>query len=168
MTVRLAQVADAPAIAHVHIAAWRGAYAGLFPQSYLDALDVESWTQGWIRQLESAEDPHRAVLVGGDPLAGFAVVSPSRDDDAPDDVGELVAINLAPPAWGTGLGRALLEAATQHLRAVGFRRATLWVVAGNERAIRFYGIAGWTPDGTTKTADIGGATITEARYAREL
>jgi ribosomal protein S18 acetylase RimI-like enzyme len=42
---------------------------------------------------------------------------------------------------GLGLGRQLLEA------ALGSRAASLWVAAGNSRAIGFYRRFGFEPDG---------------------
>ena len=45
---------------------------------------------------------------------------------------------MHPDAQGLGLGRALLEAATERLRAAGHREATLWVFAANTGARGFY------------------------------
>lgn len=51
----------------------------------------------------------------------------------------------------------------------GFGSATtLWALDSNERARRFYELAGFAPDSTTKTETFAGATITEVRYRREL
>jgi len=77
-------------------------------------------------------------------------------------------LNLAPEAWGKGLGRALLEAATTKLRDLGYADAVLWVLDGNTRARRFYEAAGWYADGTAKREDVGGVVVTEVRYRREL
>jgi hypothetical protein len=41
------------------------------------------------------------------------------------------------------------------------------VLAGNERAERFYEAAGWERDGE-KTDDFQGATVTENRYRKQL
>ena len=51
--------------------------------------------------------------------------------------------------WGTGVGYALFEA------AVGDRAAYLWVLAANERAIRFYERQGFRLDGTEDEQDEG-------------
>ena len=40
VTIRRATVDDADAIATVHIASWRGAYAGIVPDAFLASLDV--------------------------------------------------------------------------------------------------------------------------------
>jgi RimJ/RimL family protein N-acetyltransferase len=104
------------------------------------------------------EDEHGEVV-------GVAHVGPDRQDQTR---GELWMINLAPAAWGQGYGRALLEAATDALRAQRFTEAVLWVLDGNARARRFYEAAGWYFDGTAKREDVGGAVITEVRYRRDL
>lgn len=39
MLIRRAGPTDAPALAALHVASWKGAYAGLLPQDYLDRLE---------------------------------------------------------------------------------------------------------------------------------
>ena len=50
----------------------------------------------------------------------------------------------------------------------GYASAVLWVLVTNERARRFYEIAGWSCDGTEKSEPFGPATLTETRYGRPL
>ena len=38
---RVPAVADAEAIARLHVASWREAYAGIVPQAILDAVDLD-------------------------------------------------------------------------------------------------------------------------------
>jgi hypothetical protein len=45
--VRPAVLQDAPAIAAVHVATWRDAYAGLLPDDFLDGLDVDQRAERW-------------------------------------------------------------------------------------------------------------------------
>jgi GNAT superfamily N-acetyltransferase len=101
-------------------------------------------------------------------IVGFASTSPSRDSDASLDTAELGAIYLDQSVVGRGIGRALLTRAMRDLREWGFRRATLWVLATNARARRFYEIAGWRPDGTEKAETLGGFEAREVRYAIDL
>jgi hypothetical protein len=44
----------------------------------------------------------------------------------------------------------------------------LWVLAGNERAIRFYERNGWIADGATQTETLHGAEVNEVLYRRAL
>ena len=84
------------------------------------------------------------------------------------DVGEIYAIYLLPQHWGGGAGRALMAAALAALTDTGFTRATLWVLAGNDRARRFYARGGWHPDGLTKRDESRGFPLDEMRYPRDL
>jgi GNAT superfamily N-acetyltransferase len=66
-------------------------------------------------------------------------------------------------AW-TGVGRALFAWAADDLRARDYRAITLWVLTTNTCARCFYEMAGWHPDGTTKTEDLNGLALSEVRY----
>lgn len=75
--------------------------------------------------------------------------------------------------WGTGRGRALLAAAEERLRGDGFDEAVLWVLAGNDRARRFYEAAGWAHDGSVRVDEVGPPgpgriAVDEARYRARL
>jgi RimJ/RimL family protein N-acetyltransferase len=170
--IRQATLEDAERIAEIHVRSWQGGYQGLMPQEYLDGLEPAQRLPFRIRALESADWSRGGCLVvarpGGE-LAGFADLGQTRDaDDAPARVGEVFAIYLAPDAWGQGLGRALMTAALGHLAEVGYQEATLWVLDTNERARRFYGAAGFAPDGAEKVDDVRGFAIREIRYRRPL
>lgn len=153
MTVRPAVVADAPAVASVHVQTWRAAYRGLVPDSVLDGLSVAARTSNW----ESAI-PRGGVWVGlvDDVVAGFVAVGPSREPDAEF---ELYAIYVLPSAWGTSLGYELARAALGDEQDV-----VLWVFDENPRARRFYERLGFRADGTVKTETVGGADLKEIRY----
>jgi hypothetical protein len=60
------------------------------------------------------------------------------------------------------VGRVLLIAARAALVASGFREAVLWVLAGNERAQRFYRADGWLPDGARREEDVWGSWPTRS------
>jgi GNAT superfamily N-acetyltransferase len=173
--VRRARPADAAGITAVHVRSWQGAYRGLLPQDYLDRLDpADPDRVDWRRRdLDQAgwTAGGTLVAVSDGRVAGFAHTGPTRDDDDAADparVGEVYAIYVLPEAWGTGLGRELMAAAAGELAAAGFESAALWVLESNARARRFYELAGWTADGSSKQADVAGATVTEVRYRRAL
>jgi GNAT superfamily N-acetyltransferase len=168
--IRSAGISDAAGIAAVHVDSWRGAYRGLLPDSVLDGLDVERRTAGWTSLL-AGPAPRSAVLVaensaGG--VTGFVHVAPTRDDDGGDGTGEITSIYARPSAWGTGTGRVLMAAAVAAARAAGFTALTLWVLRDNDRARRFYEVAGWTADGATKDDVVAGTPVTEVRYRRHI
>ena len=164
--VRPATSADADAIGRIQVETWTTAYAGLLPQGTIDAFDVAARQELWREGLSRAPRPGSATfvaLVDGD-VVGFATVGGSHSQEG---VGELYAIYVHPSRWGVGAGRALIERAEESLRESGFLQALLWVLAGNERAERFYEAAGWERDGE-KTHDFQGATVTENRYRKQL
>jgi len=165
--IRRAGLDDATAIAEVHVASWRGAYAELLPQSLLDALSVERRADQWRDQLA---DPEQTTLVAVDGLrgvVGLASVGESRDTDTDASTGELSAIYLHPSVWGVGLGRALHEAAVAAL-SHRYRAAKLWVLDSNTRAQVFYERQGWVADGAVKVDRRGDAVLNELRYHRAL
>jgi len=163
-TVRRATAADAPAMGRLHVRAWQAAYRGHMPDEYLDGLRAEERAAGWERSL-GRERPRGAVLVAerDGEVVGFAALGPSPD---PEGAGELFSINVDPDHWGTGAGRALLEATQEELARLGFGETVLWVLPANARARRFYERAGWTCDGTERTVDALGVTVPEVRYRR--
>lgn len=170
--IRRAVLADADAIGLVHVRSWQAAYRGKIPQDYLDGLDPVRRSRVW-RQIMEESDPSRGgVLVAvaeSVGITGFTNFGPSRDDDADLTVtGEVYAIYAAPDAWATGTGRALMGNAVEELARLGYTDAVLWVLDSNERARRFYALAGWEEDGASKTDGSRGFDITEVRYRRRL
>jgi ribosomal protein S18 acetylase RimI-like enzyme len=146
------------------VASWRGAYREHLPAELLDGLDDLQQAKLWRRRLRSSRSP---ALVADDDgaIVGFASVGPSRDDPA---LGELYTIYVLPERFGTGVGRELMRAALDRLCELGYAEATLWVIAGNERAERFYRAAGWSREDLFKTEDFGGTPVREVRYRRRL
>lgn len=170
-SVRPARPAEAGAIAQLRIATWRAAYGGMVGDDVLAALTVDDAD---VRQREERiRNPPAGVhtlvaTAADDEVVGFAVGGPSRDDDLEGDAGEVYAIYVSAPYWGTGIGRSLMGASMSALRREGFARVTLWVLEGNARARRFYEVAGLAPDGGRKLLERGTAPVPEIRYAGPL
>ena len=167
MPCRDARLEDAAAIAAAQVAAWRGAYHGLMPPAYLAALDANRARERWERWLRTG-GPVMVVEAHGE-VVGFCRYGASRDPDAGEVTGEVMAINLRPASWRQGLGRQLLLAAIGRLREAGFAEATLWVLRGNERARRFYQALGWQADGAERVeTELTGSPLHEVRYRLRL
>lgn len=149
MAVRRASVVDAEALAHLHLDVWDDAYTGLMAQQLLDdrreklAERVERW-----REVLGSGEESTYVAAGPDGLVGFASAGPGRDNDVDTEL-EVKALYVRAAHWGTGVGYALLR------EAIGDRAAYLWVLAGNERAVRFYERQGFRLDGTQDELDEG-------------
>ncbi len=174
MILRRARPVDAPAMAAVHVDSWQAAYLGLVPVSVLNALSVPSRTASWARILADGEarGSRAWVAVVDGRILGFVSAGPTRDADdrrgLVGKVGEVYAIYLAPTAWGRGLGGELLRTAEDDLCERGNKAATLWVLAGNTRARRFYEQCGYAADGGARNEEIGPATLPSVRYRRLL
>jgi GNAT superfamily N-acetyltransferase len=151
----------------VHVRSWQIAYRTLLPDDYLDQLRPEDRAQTYDFASVDPLAPRTIVAVEEGLIHGFATTAPSRETDLPGH-GELWALYVDPEQWGRGIGLALVSAARANLFALGFRNAVLWVLAGNVRAERFYGIDRWVPDGLRRTATVWGITVNELRYQRGL
>ncbi len=167
--IRLAALADAPALGHIAATSWRATYPGLVPEELIARLDEKSRTDRFT-QILSQPQPERRLWVVEDAGAvlGYAHAGPTRDDGEHDGVGELYAIYFLPEAWGRGLGRALQEHALADLRARGFREATVWVLTTNDRARRFYEATGFHLDVEGVVKECFEFELPHTRYRRTL
>jgi ribosomal protein S18 acetylase RimI-like enzyme len=169
MRIREAEPEDAKAIAGVHVRSWQAAYRGQLTDEYLDGLSVEERLEQHRRSLEEPRAEWRTwVADDGGRVVGFAVTGPSEDADAEPSTAEVYAIYLEPDRVGTGLGRGLFEHAVADLRERGFKVVTLWVLETNERARRFYEVAGWHADGAESSERVDCDMRPTVRYRVEL
>ena len=140
--IRRATADDAEAVTAIRERAWYRAYGDFVDVASVLALAEGDPVERW-RGLLSSEVVRTLVWEQGGRIAGFASAGPADEPAAPLDSGELRALYSDPPAQGAGVGRALLAAAEDDLRARGFRRAELWVFALNEHGRAFYERRGW-------------------------
>lgn len=167
MILRPAVPDDAMAVARVHVRAWQVAYRGLMPDDYLAGLRPEERAQRYDFAGVDLAQPRTLVAVEADAVLGFATISLARDADAAGH-GELCALYVEPDRWGRGIGRALASAARGELHRLGFRKAVLWVVAGNARAQQFYRADGWTADELHRARQVWSVSVDTVRYSRVL
>ncbi|MGO8939334.1 MAG: GNAT family N-acetyltransferase [Mycobacterium sp.] len=164
--VRAAVPEDAYDVARVQVRSWQWAYRGLIVQPYLDSLEPQTWAGRYTFGRMGIGLPFTQVAVDGSTICGLATTGLSRDEDL-SNFGELMAIYVDPAHVGTGVGRLLIAAARERLRAVS-TQAALWVLDGNVRARRFYERDGWSFDGTRRTRTYGNAPVQEVRYGRDV
>ncbi len=169
ITVRSAEPRDARAIAEVHVASWRSAYRGIFPDVLLDGLKIEDREERWKGHLLTAPE---SILICEfeEHVVGFSNYGRSRDPDGdPMQVGELYALYALKEAWNRGCGRALwLETQRRMQAELSVSAVTVWVLTDNLRGRRFYEKAGFLVDGTVKDITLYGETRAETRYRRLL
>jgi L-amino acid N-acyltransferase YncA len=155
---------DCHAIAEVHVLSWRHAYQNLLPAEFLASLSVEQRAAMWRESLATGT---LQLLVARDHkgIAGFIAFGPSRDEEAAPHSAEVWAIYLVPSSWSQGTGRMLWLAALERMLGQGYKTVSLWVIAGNERAIQFYSTAGFKPEPhSVRELTMGGVQLHEVRY----
>ena len=156
--VRRGTADDAPAIGAVFDAAVREGWA------YLGELLEQPihGPEGWAR-LVRRHAPPNVLLVATDrdgQVLGYAAAHPAD--------GELHQLFVDPAYGRRGIGRKLLEAAHEELRAAGCQQAYLFTEERNARALAVYRSAGYRPDGSVRESVFRGAPIRELRLVKSL
>jgi len=155
--VRRAGPADVPAIAAIHVAAWRDTYAGILPQEVIDRFDLARRTAQWTPVAGTPDHPVHLLVstdTAGAPT-GFGSCGPVRDGGPPGALGEIMTLYVALAARGRGTGRVLMDRMLDDLRVRSLMPAFLCVLDGNHGAIRFYRQVGGRHVGETATT-VGG------------
>ncbi len=167
ITVRRGRPADAPAIGAVHVAAWRSAYPGILPDSYLAGLSVTRNAAIYDRAIHAGAGVYVAAASGLDVpggaaprIIGFTTVGTGRGVAVAE--GEIETLYVLDDWRERGLGRRLLRAGAAHLAGTGCRSAFLWVLEDNPSRF-FYQHLGGKPvmSGPTQVA---GRPIRQTAY----
>ena len=136
--LRVASVADAPAIAALHVASWRAAYRDLAPAEVFEAMDEPLRLRRWTETLSAPADRQVVLLAERDGrLAGMGMAA-SPSEAAFGERGEIRSLYLDPAFQRLGLGRRLMSALAVRIAGWGYGGAALGVVAGNDGAVAFY------------------------------
>ena len=163
--VRAARASDASGLARVQVASWRSAFAGLVPDAVIAELTseeavgqfAEQWQESIGSPPTSKHRVHVAVEKPGAPeILGFAAAGPATDEDLwPATDGELYELHVAPSVAGEGHDERLLHAVADTFAEDGFSTGYTWALAGDEARVGFLEAAGWAPDGSTASLDMG-------------
>ena len=191
LTIRPAAPNDAQAVARIRVLGWRFAYQGLISQDYLDSLSIAEDTErmcGYLSQLPQNLPPNNLASVQGpndaekrsfmlavrdDVVLGFCHFSAApnnadrveRATPGGEMVGRLHSLYIDPDALGQGIGHALMSHALSTFAVWGCKRAYLWVLEGNSRAVSFYERQGWQLTGDTKVDRSHGPELHEQEMA---
>ena len=163
--VRAARASDASGLARVQVASWRSAFAGLVPDAVIAELTseeavgqfAEQWQESIGSPPTSKHRVHVAVEKPGAPeILGFAAAGPATDEDLwPATDGELYELHVAPSVAGEGHDERLLHAVADTFAEDGFSTGYTWALAGDEARVGFLEAAGWAPDGSMASLDMG-------------
>lgn len=166
--VRPAVLREAQDIANLHVIATAAAYKGLVPDEHLNTMPSAKRLNLWREAIEYG-DPQVQVALDGETIVGFVGFDRSRDKGTKNTVGEVWSIYVAPSHWGKGVGLALWDAAREALVDEGCTTVTIWIPLRNERALRFFDLAGFKRElNTAKTVPMGDIKIEEIRLKRAL
>ncbi len=115
-TFREATVADALAVAKVHVQSWRESFAGIVPQSYLDKMSVENRAKKFEEGF--AVDCYKMFVAEtqANGIVGFADFGKARDNNSRYEA-ELYAIYLLRDFQRKGIGSKLFDLGVKYLIA---------------------------------------------------
>ena len=173
--IRPALIDDALGIARVNVRSWQGAYRGILPDSFLDALDASTREERLKDALRQQPGEGRFTLVAelspaadgqSAEIIGFSSGGPEREGLVLGEVafdGEIYALYLAPEHQRQGNGRRLIAASTELLVERGMRSVVIWALKGNLPARAFYEKMGGVLAGE-KHVTIGPSDLLDIAY----
>ncbi len=164
--LRRAEQEDAASIARLHIASWRAAYSAELPSEYLAALDEGARAEQWRSRLARPTTQVLLAETAGE-LLGFCAHGPGQATRASlTSIWEIYGLHVLPQRRGRGIGSVLFGEAVRSACQADAQVLTLWVVATNAPARRFYEGKGMQPDGGAKDRELApGITLHEVRYS---
>ena len=165
VTIRPAKPEDAYERAVCHVSSWRSAYKNIVPDEVLDNLSVEDGVEKFKKYLENKNSFFYCAIYD-DRIIGHFNFCKSRDEDKLN-AGEIVGFYSIEEFWGKGVGREMMNFATDKLKHMGYDEIILWVLEDNNSARRFYEKCGFIFDGTRKEIIIGKSLI-EIRYKKDI
>jgi ribosomal protein S18 acetylase RimI-like enzyme len=141
ISIRRARSADAPSIGAVHVAAWRNAYPGILPDTFLARLSVARQAAHYDAAIRAGAGVHVATASGTDlspqggpaRVIGFVMGTPEVRPQFGLELGEgeIETLYVLDDWRERGLGRRLMRVAAAHLSGAGCRSAFLWVLRDN-------------------------------------
>ncbi|MDE6640938.1 MAG: GNAT family N-acetyltransferase [Acetatifactor sp.] len=132
---------------YVHYKSWHETYTDLVDKNYIDGITLEKCTEiahRWPDNIIVAKD--------GDNVIGFVGYGTYRDNTLPEH-GEIFALYVLKKYHGQKVGYELMNAALEKLS--DYKKIAVWVLKGNDRAIRFYEKYGFCFDGTEAEIKLG-------------
>ena len=158
ITLRRAVPGDAQAVGAVFDAAVRDGWVFLGEVAQRAMFSAQDWDR-----LVADHAPPNALIVADDREHGIVGFSGVHAED-----GEMFLLFVHSRHGGRGVGRALLDAAHDALRAAGHTEAFLFTEERNARALAVYAAAGYRRDGTVRESDFHGVPLRELRLVKVL
>ena len=160
--IRMAEIADAEAIAQVHVKAWRTSYAGIIDSNFLENISFEQRLQ-LRKEILQSSNGYQLVALFEDHLVGFADAGLMREEKPSGRIGEIYAINILQEHQGQGIGQEFFARCRQWFQCQDIGTFVLWALRDNARARKFYEKQGGEIVGE-RLVTIGDGELLEYRY----
>ncbi len=122
----------------------------------------------WRDAIRYAE-PQLHVACEGPAVVGVVGFDRSRDSGTPPTTGEIWTLQVARACWGRGAALALWDSAREELLQEGCTDVMAWITLGNERAMRFFELAGFKRVmSSARTVTLHGVRSESIRLRRKL
>lgn len=161
--LRIAQLSDAAAIAHLHAKSWQQTYRGIFSDHFLDNEVEDERAQAWHQRLAFPDARQRVTVAEADgKLIGFACILLDEDTT----FGTLLDnLHVAEAYRNTGVGKQLMQRAAGYiLQEARNSKMYLWVYVKNTNAIKVYDRVGGKNAETVEKVNEDGNTAPAHRY----
>jgi ribosomal protein S18 acetylase RimI-like enzyme len=162
VTIRKAQIKDAPSLGHIQVTSWRSAFRNIASDDYLDHMvSEEHQSDDW---KEIIADPEQVVYIAemnGEPI-GYAWAHREDNETILWDA-ELISMHILPEYKRQGLGRRLFPTITKQLNEQGCSSIYLWVLKENHPSRKFYEALGGQLAGEHQI-ELGDRELTEVAY----
>lgn len=133
--------------AYVHWKSWHETYSELVDMEYMKTITLEK-----CEKMAHQRTDNIIVAKDNDKVIGFVRYGVYREDTLPE-YGEVYAIYVLRDYHDKKVGYALMNAAFEKLAE--YKKIAVWVLKGNDRAIKFYERYGFRFDGTEKEIELG-------------
>ena len=148
--VREATYEDMPLVADIMVTSFRAGFAHIVTPETMDACTNPDNCRAMMQQV--FREGKLRFVIGDD--AGFLCWQQEAGGV------EIIALHSLPETWGTGLGKAMMDAALAQMAG----RVELWAFRDNLRGRRFYEKQGFSWDGTERISQFDGAV--EVHYVK--
>ncbi|MDE6150139.1 MAG: GNAT family N-acetyltransferase [Ruminococcus sp.] len=134
--------------------AWEETYRGLMPDSILDKRSLEEC----IQRAKITPNNKLVALSGGKVVGVLGFLPQARNFVTDNDSGEIVALYVLKDYQKQGIGKALVKKSLEYIERPN---VTLFVLKGNDNAIKFYKKMGFEFTGHELVQQIFDSKITE-------
>ena len=145
MDIRVAGVADASVVGEVHSEAWKSAYRGVFPDSFINLDTAAKRTEEFLDSIKDDKYIYY-LLQESDQTAG--IVKTGVENNAL----EIESFYILNEYRGKGLGSQFIDFIKNSLKPECIR---LWVLEDNTRARHFYENNGFVMTGESRMINRG-------------